>query len=313
MDNEYYVLKITPMSWFDINNFPNRYINEISALSKFTNKNFIQKLISSFYDFDNLYFISKLYSGSVEDHWTYKWNENQIKFFSACLIQTFIELRKENYIHRDIHYWNLLLDEKKYVVLIDFHIAINYKYKNDPQYNIIGSPLFCAPEMIQEKEYDYNSDYYRLGVMLYYNIFRKYPNIIRNSNNLTDVKIDYNKNIKYSNSCIDFINKLIISDKKKRIGFYSVDELKDHDFFNNFNWNELINKKMKSPFKKKRRRTSGACNVLFNFTKREFITNDLLKNITFKNILFSYNNLNNKTIDNILKSFSHNYHDNFNN
>ena len=78
----------------------------------------------------------------------YTWNEKQIQFYSACLIESFINLRNQKLIHRDIHFGNLVLDEKQYVNLIDFHIVMQYIHRNEPKYNIVGSPELCAPEMI---------------------------------------------------------------------------------------------------------------------------------------------------------------------
>jgi serine/threonine protein kinase len=234
------------------------------------------------------------------------WNENQIQFFSACLIQSFIGLRKEQLIHRDIHFGNLVLDEKQYINLIDFHIAIEYKNKDDPKKNLVGTPLLCAPEMIKGLKYDYNSDYYRLGGMIYFILFRKFPNIIKNKKNVTDIIINYNENKNYSISCIDFINKLIITDYKKRIGFNNIDELENHDFFKNFNWSELIDGKMKSPFPRIPRKSPGFCKTLYNFKKKIFIKTELLINNTFRNIFFSYDNINNAIIDKIFQTFKNN-------
>ena len=306
LNNEYYGVKITPMSHFNIKNFPNNYFHEVNILSKFVSNNFIQKLISSFHDYDNLYFISKFYPGYILNHLNTDWNENQVKFFSACLIQSLIGLRKEHLIHRDIHFGNLVLDEKQYINLIDFHIAIEYKNKNDPKNNIVGSPELCAPEMIKGLNYDYNSDYYRLGGMIYFSIFKNFPNFIKNKKNLTDIIIDYKEKKNYSFSCFDFINKLIITDNKKRIGFNNIDELKNHDFFKNFNWSELIKRKMKSPFPKIPLKKLGLCKTVYNFTKKIFINTELLKNNTFRNIFFTYDNINNVIINEIFQSFKYN-------
>jgi len=293
------------MSNFEINNFPNIYFNEVYSLSKFLNNNFIQKLICSFHDYDNLYLVTKFYDGGIGGNLGHIWNETQIQFLSACLIQIFKSLRKEKLIHRDIHYWNLMLDEKRYIILIDFHMAIQYDNKNDSKENSIVSPSFCAPEIINGLSYDYNSDYYRLGVMIYRNLLGQYPNVIRDKNNLTDVSINYDISKNFSYPCIDFINKLMISDKKNRIGFSNIDELKNHDFFKNFNWNELNSWKMKSPFKRKKRKKRNLCKIFKNITKRIFLNNKFYKNKTFRNIFLTYNKINKNMIDKIYVSLKY--------
>jgi serine/threonine protein kinase len=102
------------------------------------------------------------------------------------------------------------------------------------------------------KEYDYNSDYYRLGSVIFYLIFKAYPYIknliVKLKNNVTDIVINYKEIKNYSSNCIDFLNKLIISDPKKRIGFNDINELKNHSWFKGFDWNKLEKKQIDSPF-----------------------------------------------------------------
>lgn len=86
-----------------------------------------------------------------------------------------------------------------------------------------------------------NLDNYRLGSLLYYILFGKYP---------TDVKQEKN---------------IIISDFHKIIEYNNIDDLKNHDFFININWNDLIVGKMNSPFK-----------VSLFFIKKGIIVNELI-------------------------------------
>ena len=48
---------------------------------------------------------------------------------------------------------------------------------------------------------------------------------------------------------MDFLNKLLVEDYKKRLGFNSIDEMKNHIWFKGFDWKKLEKKKLKSPFK----------------------------------------------------------------
>ena len=295
------MIKITPISVINVNGDYNIYLNEVSYLYKFMNTdNLIQKIICSFHDYDHLYFVSKFYEGFINNHLSYNWSEKQIQFYSACLINSFINLRNEKLIHRDIHFGNLVLDEKQYVNLIDFHVVMNYSLKNNPKFDVIGSPELCAPEMVNRLEYDYNSDYYRLGSMLYYLIFRKYPNYIMKEKNITQIKINIQETKNYSSSCIDFINKLIIVNKTNRIGFDNVYELMNHSFFIDFDWKNFLNKSMISPFHKIARTSLNLCNKNISFTKEIYMNDNLTKNIKFLTKLFSYDNINKVIVDKII-------------
>lgn len=176
-------------------------------------------------------------------------SEFQIKFIIACIIQSLHYLRIEKIINRDIAMRNIIMDKKSYLNLIDFSFAILYEEKNNFSTYIVPSPFESSPEILNNSIYDYNSDYYRIGVILFYLIFKKNINMIKKINNVNDIKIDYHKINNYSSSCIDFLNKLIISDYKRRIGFKSINELKNHSWFKGFNWEKLEKKKIKSPLK----------------------------------------------------------------
>ena len=296
------------MEDFKENNIPNPFFHEVEVLSKFTHNNFIQKLISSFHDYDNLYFVSKFYDSFVLNYifGDWHWNEKQIQFFSACLIQALIDLRKEQYIHRDIHFGNLVMDSEKYISLIDFHITIEYINKNNHHYDIVGSPELCAPEMVKYKTYDYNSDYYRLGSMIYFIIFKNYPNYIMRDKNITNIVIRHNETKEYSAECIDFLNRLIVTEKQKRIGFNNISELVYHSFFRNFSWNDLIHKKMKSPFidANETKRDLGLCVSPFKYTKRIFFTPELLRIDRLRNIFINFDNVNDEIIKNIYNKYN---------
>lgn len=207
------------------------------------------KLISSFVDYDNIYLIATLFEGKTLDHFKDEFmDEKKLKFISACLIQSFIYFRIENIIHRDIRFENIIMDEDKYFNVIDFSCSINYNMKNNSCYYLKNDLNIISPEILTRKEYYFNADYYGLGSIIYYLIFKTYPNIIKKEQNLTNVSIDYKNNNNYSYNCIDFINKLIETDPRKRFGYKSINEIKNHPWFNGFNWYKFEKKQIPSPF-----------------------------------------------------------------
>jgi serine/threonine protein kinase len=103
--------------------------------------------------------------------------------------------------------------------------------------------------MLNFKKIYYNSDYYRLGSIIYFLIFKTYPNDVKLKKNLTQIKVNYKDALNYSYDCIDFVNKLLISNPEKRLGFKDINELKVHSWFKGYDWNNLEKKKLVSPFK----------------------------------------------------------------
>ena len=250
LNNEYYALKEIPK--FKLNYYSKIYshLTEPNILKKLIQYDFFPKIISSFQDYDYIYLITTYYEGKnlnfLRD--TYL-TEEQIKFVSACVIQSLTYLREKKIIHRDIMMKNIIMDKNKYFNVIDFSFSINYSQKNIKKKCMITYDKVTPPEILKFKEYDYNSDYYRLGSVIYYLIFKKYPSFVKLQNKNTNIEVNYEDVKNYSKNCIDFMNKLIISDPKKRIGFKDINELKSHSWFLKFDWHKLKNKKLNSPFK----------------------------------------------------------------
>ena len=134
---------------------------------------------------------------------------------------------------------NIIMDKKRYFNVIDFSFSINYSEKEKKKKYMITYNKVTPPEMLEFKVYDYNSDYFRLGSVIYYLIFKTYPYTVKLKNKITNIKVNYKDIKNYSRDCIDFLNKLIITDPQKRIGFKDINELKNHSWFFGYDWNNL--------------------------------------------------------------------------
>jgi serine/threonine protein kinase len=82
-------------------------------------------------------------------------------------------VHRAGFIHRDVKAKNVMRDETGRIVLMDFGTgrsseALN---KNDRA----GTPLYMAPEVIEDGQQSVRSDVYSLGVLLYYLVTGEYP------------------------------------------------------------------------------------------------------------------------------------------
>ena len=250
LNNEYYALKEIPK--YKLYTFSKIYshLTEPNILKKLIQYDFVPKIISSFQDYDNIYLITTYYDGKTLDFYKNgNMTEEQIKFASSCTIQSLIYMREQKIIHRDIMMKNIIMDKKKYFNIIDFSFSLEYSEKSNRAKYLYTYNEVTPPEMMKLEEFDYNSDYYRLGSIIYYLIFKTYPYNVKLRNNITNIKVNYEDVKNYSKNCIDFVNKLLISDPKKRIGFKDINELKNHPWFTGYDWYNLEKKNLDSPFK----------------------------------------------------------------
>ena len=208
------------------------------------------EIISSFQDYENIYLITTIYDGpSLSDFKKENLSEKQIKFIIACIVQSFKDIREKQIIHRDLILSNVMMDKDNYFNLIDFSFSVIYSNRKSKLLKCNSDKLNTPPEILNDSEYNYNSDYFRLGYLIFFFIFKRNPWEVKKGKNLTELIEMYNLKGKYSDDLFDFLDRLIIINIKKRLGYKSIDELMNHPLFYGFDWKKLENKQYISPFK----------------------------------------------------------------
>ena len=249
----YFALKeISKVKILDCKNLKN-IKNERELLSKM-NHPFIVNLHFSFQNSHFLFLVLDLYlGGDLRYHLYHKkaFDEISSKFIISNILLSLEYIHTNLIIHRDIKPENIILDLKGYAHITDFGIAMQQS-KNSTQTS--GTPPYMSPEAIFGKIQTTVSDYYSLGVLTYELIFGNKPYNGRNREEIKE-KINFfkleKKNIKknISNELIDFINKLMIKDPNKRLGYLGgIDSIKRHPWLFDINWKELYNFNIKAPF-----------------------------------------------------------------
>ena len=119
-----------------------------------------------------------------------------------------------------------------------------------------GTPGYMAPESINNKPQDFSADYFALGVIIYELLLGERPYQGKNRKEIREQM--FNIEIKLDKddlpddwkdeNIIDFINKLLIRKKKKRLGYKSDLEVKNHPWFNDVIFSQIENMTLNSPF-----------------------------------------------------------------
>ena len=177
-----------------------------------------------------------------------------IEFFIACIILGLEYIHNNNIIHRDLKPENLVCDENGYIRITDFGVAKHLRPNNSSDTS--GTPGYMAPEVLCAQNHSYPVDFYAIGIMGYEFMLgdRPYQGSSRKEIKHAVLQKPARVNVdelprNWSVQSADFINQLIKRKPEKRLGYSEgIKELKEHTWFDGFDWNSLENKTMRSPF-----------------------------------------------------------------
>ncbi|XP_076251775.1 STKc_STK36 domain-containing protein fused isoform X2 [Rhynchophorus ferrugineus] len=94
-------------------------------------------------------------------------SEEKVQQIVWDLLSALYYLHSNRVLHRDLKPQNILLDLKNRAKLCDFGFARNMSTGTHVLTSIKGTPLYMAPELIDELPYDYNADLWSLGCITY--------------------------------------------------------------------------------------------------------------------------------------------------
>ncbi|XP_070585328.1 serine/threonine-protein kinase 36 isoform X2 [Erythrolamprus reginae] len=93
--------------------------------------------------------------------------EEQVQVIAAQLISALYYLHSHRILHRDMKPQNILLGKGGMIKLCDFGFARAMSVQTMVLTSIKGTPLYMAPELVEEKPYDHTADLWSVGCILY--------------------------------------------------------------------------------------------------------------------------------------------------
>lgn len=183
-----------------------------------------------------------------------KFHPKATQFIVACIILALEATHSQGIIHRDLKPENLVFDSNGYLRLTDFGIAREWTPENAQENS--GTPGYMAPEVLCKQNHGISADYFAVGVITFELIFGHRPYKGRGRKDVREAILQKGITVKakdlppnYSEECADFVNKCLVRLPSKRLGINGIDEVKNHPWFNDFNWDALMRKEMEPFFK----------------------------------------------------------------
>ena len=249
-----YAIKVVSRSFIRNKTKASSYLQNENNILKYLHYQFIIKLVKTFRTKYFVYFLMEYSTGSQLDKileiLSDKMNINTIKFYGSLLFLILDYLSKQKIIHRDIKPSNIMVDSSGYIKLVDFGAA--KRILNGYAKTMIGTPFFMAPEIISGEHYSFPADYFSVGVCLYFMYYKKYPFGMGRQDVYSIYQDILKKPVSFievnnNNNLLNDLIKLLL-DKEPSVRISNLKNIKNHQFFKNFDWDSLVTKKTTPPY-----------------------------------------------------------------
>jgi serine/threonine protein kinase len=220
---------------------------------------FIVGLKFSFQTPTDLYLVTDYMSGG-ELFWHLqkegRFDEKRAKFYIAELILALQHLHMHDIVYRDLKPENILLDANGHIALCDFGLSKANLTKNDTTNTFCGTTEYLAPEvLLDEAGYTKMVDFWSLGVLVFEMCCGWSPFYAEDTQQMYK-NIAFGK-VRFPRETLttegrNFVKGLLNRNPKHRLGAHDdAEELKQHSFFADIDWDALTKKLITPPFKPK--------------------------------------------------------------
>lgn len=223
------------------------------------------KLYCTFQDEERLYFVLSYAKNGELLHYINKvgsFELNVAKFYAAELLLALEKMHAKGIIHRDLKPENILLDENMHLQIADFGTvkvlepekirspspAITENQDESVRsrkVSFVGTAQYVSPDILQNRVDTRASDLWALGCIIYQMISGLPP--FRASNEFLTyqkiLKMDYEFPEGFPAEAKDLVEKLLVLDHTKRLGFSdkgdTYESIRQHPFFEGIDWENI--------------------------------------------------------------------------
>lgn len=164
-------------------------------------------------------------------------HEDDVKPYLQRIITGIEDLHMNRIIHRDIKLENIVLSEDGKPYIIDFGCAKIFEEDDiESARGKNGTIMYSSPEMLRGEMYSYETDWWSLGVCVFEMMLGEEPFSDDEASDETikhrilTEEISWSKFENLSEDAIDFLNRLLCKDPRKRLGRNGAEEVWNHPF-----------------------------------------------------------------------------------
>lgn len=172
-------------------------------------------------------------------------SKKQARLYIAEIALALDYLHQNHIIYRDIKPENILLDEDGHIKITDFGLSKEMEGSNTSTF--CGTPDYIAPEIISRKPYGPAVDWWSLGILSYEMLFGYTPFANENRSVLMMMictcRVSFPRGT--SEDTISLLSGLLNKDPNER---FSMEQIRNHPFFEGMSFDDVLEKKIKPDF-----------------------------------------------------------------
>jgi len=211
-----------------------------------------------------------------------KFPEPRARFYAAEITLAINYVHQLDIIYRDLKPENVLLDAKGHVRLTDFGLSKEGISSSSTGANsFCGTPEYLSPEILNRQGHGRAVDWWSLGALLYEMLTGLPPFYCRDRERLFEKirksELTYPRYL--SASAQSILRGLLTRDPTKRLGSgpTDADEIRNHSFFLEINWNKLARGEVTPPFVPKIKNSLDTSQFDHEFTSMPMMTPESFK------------------------------------
>lgn len=177
--------------------------------------------------------------------------EAQAKFYSLSVADALAYIHEKGIAYRDLKPENILIDSTGYPKLIDFGLAI-YLAEDEKAFTMVGTPSYCAPELLSSNGHDARADDWALGILVYEMLTGSNPFFCEGMDQWTLYESisddDYKAACNVSSNACSLIAGLLEKDPSKRLGSEDKSDIIKHSWFNELDLAAIRRREVAAPW-----------------------------------------------------------------
>ncbi|KAI5795563.1 protein kinase c [Geopyxis carbonaria] len=182
-----------------------------------------------------------------------QFGSKRAQFYAAEVCLALKYFHENGVIYRDLKLDNILLTLDGHIKIADYGLCKEEMWYGHTTTTFCGTPEFMAPEILMDKRYGRAVDWWAFGVLIYQMLLQQSPFRGDDEDEIYDAILADEPlyPIHMPRDSVSILQKLLTREPELRLGAGPNDaqDVMQHAFFRNVNWDDIYHKRVEPPFK----------------------------------------------------------------